>query len=58
MVGHKAFGSFDDAIVSAVEYVSVAKPVGANREKLLKRFEIYKKLYFSLKSQFEEFSKI
>ena len=58
MVAHKAFGSFNDAIVSAVEYVSVAKPDGANREKLLKRFEIYKKLYFSLKSQFEEFSKI
>jgi len=58
MVGHKVFDSFEDAIVSLVKYVSVAKPDGTKREKLLKRFEIYKKLYFSLKSQFEEFSKI
>jgi len=58
MVGHKVFDSFEDAIVSLVKYVSVAKPDGTKREKLLKRFEIYKKLYFSLKNRFEEFSEL
>lgn len=58
MVGDKVFGSFQEAALTIVKYISVAKPEKIYREKLLKRFEIYKELYKNLKNEFDYFSKL
>jgi len=58
MVGNKAFSTFNEAVLSVVSFDKIIKPNGDMREKLLKRYDIYKKLYLNLQNEFEDFSKI
>ena len=58
MVGSKEFSSFKNAVSSVVQFDKVVKPMGDKKEKLLKRYEIYKKIYLNLINEFEDFSKI
>lgn len=58
MVANKEFATLESAVKSCVKYDSVTKPDFSLRDKLLKRYEIYKSLFPTLKKQFEDFSKI
>lgn len=58
MVGSSEFSSLNEAIKTMVHFDKVLKPDGSMRQKLLKRYEIYKKIYLNLKNEFEDFSKI
>lgn len=58
MVGTGEFSSLEAAIASVVKRDITYAPKGDIREKLLKRYQIYKNLYVSLKGQFEAFSEI
>lgn len=58
MVGAGHYANFNDAICDCIVYGQGIKPNGGYREKLLKRFEIYREMYKNLKITFEKFSKI
>lgn len=58
MTGAGKFHNLRDAVKSVIKYDKVVKPDGSIREKLLARYEIYKRIYLSLKDEFDEFSKL
>ena len=58
MIGNGEFKNYREAIDKMVKMEPIASPDFKNREKLLKRFEIYKRLYCHLKDDFKEFTQI
>ena len=58
MVGSGVFTDMGTAIEACVGYENYIKPSGKYREKLLKRFEIYRELYQNLKEIFITFNRI
>ncbi len=53
-VGHGVFDSLEEAANAICREDSVTKPCGRYRELLLRRFELYKKLYPSIETLMEE----
>ena len=58
MVGQGVYEGYGEAIDACVKSYRVASYSGKYREKLLKRFELYRNIYKNLKTDFSEFSKI
>ena len=58
MVGSGAYQDLASAIRECVSYTEPIKPESAYRNILMKRFEIYKEVYRSLKNTFKKFSDI
>lgn len=58
MVGIGAYTSIPEAIGQVVHYAWEDRPDGSCREILLKRYEIYRSLYISLKDQFSALAEI
>lgn len=58
LVGNGVFADMGAAIDACVAYESCIKPSGKYREKLLKRFAIYRELYKNLKETFVKFNEI
>lgn len=58
MIADGVYKDIRDAIEKTVEYTDITLPNGLYREKLLKRFDIYRSVYKNLKETFVEFNKI
>lgn len=58
MVGNGFAQNYDQAVEKYVKYFEEVKPLGKNREKLLKRFGLYRSIYQNLKNTFVDFKEI
>ena len=58
MVGQGVYRDYAEAIDACVKSYRVASYSGKYRDKLLRRFEIYRSVYKNLKTDFSEFAKI